>query len=476
MAHPGTQRGQHPPEQRRLRQLPDLSPCQAVADVPRACSRFGGTGSAGSVEVWPGRRGDIARALFYMDVRYDGSPNAQGTPEPDLILTNNRGLIREVQTHVATAHMGLLCPLIAWHMQDPPDAAERLRNEAIFQSQLNRNPFIDRPELVRQIFSELGMNQTRQGVGSYSAMRRATCLLGLVQTMHAEFGKLRMRRFTVSPAHSAHRPLHNRHSLVRLPAHPYGDPRMPNLMHAVSRYGPRIKQDPHIRIDQLCDWLVRGSGLNANAAKMTLGELRNAVAFFLQLGSPVVVRGLGRLRLSADRHGELHLNFVAEKALLTRVLDREAFVGTMANAQRAGWTDGQYKAAWDEEFPDALNDMEVVNDRGAARVKEILARAEVAGTVPLPLADVGQGVINVGAGPPGANDSPFAQPSIPAASPWPTRLTAATESIRRIVRKDRDEACGERGRDFRTEARQQRRHQIDSGHGVCRRIKPAQHP
>jgi endonuclease I len=42
--------------------------------------------------------------------------------------------------------MGLLSTLIAWHQADPPDDAERARNEVIYSFQGNRNPFIDHPE------------------------------------------------------------------------------------------------------------------------------------------------------------------------------------------------------------------------------------------------------------------------------------------------------------------------------------------
>jgi endonuclease I len=42
--------------------------------------------------------------------------------------------------------MGLLSTLLQWHQQDPPNGAERIRNEAIQEFQGNRNPFIDHPE------------------------------------------------------------------------------------------------------------------------------------------------------------------------------------------------------------------------------------------------------------------------------------------------------------------------------------------
>ena len=43
----------------------------------------------GRWEVWNGRRGDVARALMYMDVRYEGGTHGvSSVSEPDLVLTD----------------------------------------------------------------------------------------------------------------------------------------------------------------------------------------------------------------------------------------------------------------------------------------------------------------------------------------------------------------------------------------------------
>ena len=87
-------------------------------------------------------KGDLARALFYMDVRYDG---LQGDTV-DLRL-------QEAQSTTAEARMGVLATLLAWHQADPPDAWESNRNEKIFlHYQHNRNPFVDHPEWAASIF------------------------------------------------------------------------------------------------------------------------------------------------------------------------------------------------------------------------------------------------------------------------------------------------------------------------------------
>jgi len=104
---------------------------------------------AGLWETWIGRRGDVARAQFYLDVRYEGDAG-----EPDLILTDDVNLIVASQTgsNEPIAYMGLLQTLLQWHEEDPPDDKERGRNDVVYSYQGNRNPFIDHPEWVGAIF------------------------------------------------------------------------------------------------------------------------------------------------------------------------------------------------------------------------------------------------------------------------------------------------------------------------------------
>jgi len=87
------------------------------------------------------QKGDVARALFYMDIRYEG--DLEG--EPDLRL---------VEWGVTTGCncIGRLSVLRRWHEMDPVDERERLRNERAFSIQHNRNPFIDNPDWVEDIY------------------------------------------------------------------------------------------------------------------------------------------------------------------------------------------------------------------------------------------------------------------------------------------------------------------------------------
>lgn len=110
-----------------------------------------GSGSSGRWETWKDRRGDVARAQFYMDIRYEGGTHgATGAMEPDLVLTNDVSQMRTGTLDVA--YMGRLDTLIRWHSEDPVDERERHRNDIIYEYQGNRNPFIDHPEWVNCAF------------------------------------------------------------------------------------------------------------------------------------------------------------------------------------------------------------------------------------------------------------------------------------------------------------------------------------
>jgi endonuclease I len=106
----------------------------------------------GGWETWQHRRGDVARAMFYMDVRYEGDAGS----EPDLIVTDDLNAIVGCQTgnNEAVGYMGKLTTLLQWHLDDPVDDRERNRNDVIHQYQGNRNPFIDHPEWVDMLFGE----------------------------------------------------------------------------------------------------------------------------------------------------------------------------------------------------------------------------------------------------------------------------------------------------------------------------------
>jgi hypothetical protein len=131
---------------------------QTLANAPRSNNPFGecvtitstspsGFGKLGKdangntvYEPKDTQKGDLARALFYMSVSYNGINGNVWT------LPADQGL----------------AVLLKWHQQDPPSEEEIARHEYIASVQKNRNPFIDNPSWANLIdFKTMTLIQTK---------------------------------------------------------------------------------------------------------------------------------------------------------------------------------------------------------------------------------------------------------------------------------------------------------------------------
>lgn len=108
-------------------------------DGPENSSRgnrnFGGlgyNGFSGNAGSW---KGDVARSVFYMAVRYNGLNVVSGNPP-----------------ETPKGYLGDLDTLLQWNQSDPSDDFEMNRNNYIYTWQYNRNPFIDIPSLADYIW------------------------------------------------------------------------------------------------------------------------------------------------------------------------------------------------------------------------------------------------------------------------------------------------------------------------------------
>ena len=84
-------------------------------------------------------KGDIARMYFYFITRYEDQ--VSGWTYDMFNGTSNQALTNT-----------FLNILLTWHINDPVSTREINRNDAIYARQGNRNPFIDHPEYVCQIY------------------------------------------------------------------------------------------------------------------------------------------------------------------------------------------------------------------------------------------------------------------------------------------------------------------------------------
>jgi endonuclease I len=86
-------------------------------------------------------KGDVARMIFYMAIRYEGDDGWPNLEPNDSVANGSNPAI------------GRLSVLKQWNLQDPPDTFEQRRNQRIYdQWQHNRNPFVDHPEWVASIW------------------------------------------------------------------------------------------------------------------------------------------------------------------------------------------------------------------------------------------------------------------------------------------------------------------------------------
>jgi endonuclease I len=134
--------------------LHNLKPSDPIENSSRSNKFFGYTTTFQTYEPRDEVKGDIARILFYMDIMYN---------ELSLIYAND-GNVYE---------MGNLEVLLAWHELDPVDVFESNRNNVIESLQGNRNPFIDHPEFVNDIYiddDQLSTPTTQAILGSMITM------------------------------------------------------------------------------------------------------------------------------------------------------------------------------------------------------------------------------------------------------------------------------------------------------------------
>ena len=111
---------------------------------------------ASRAEVADQMKGDLARIILYMYVHYQERGD---TPSGYVTSSNYQYKYTDMTGALSLkAIMGYddeeRCreKLIEWNQMDPPSEVEKLRNQTVQKIQGNRNPFVDHPELVAQMF------------------------------------------------------------------------------------------------------------------------------------------------------------------------------------------------------------------------------------------------------------------------------------------------------------------------------------
>jgi endonuclease I len=162
----------------------NLHPADASVNISRSNYDFDECSASGTLiaeanayytstqfEPQDAAKGEVARTLFYMAVRYEGTDN-----EIDLEM------IDQVSNY-PNPKFGKLSTLLQWNNDFPPTDNERRRNERVYDAQRNRNPFIDHPEYADMIwadeaassisFGNLSMSPEFPGIGESASITAA---------------------------------------------------------------------------------------------------------------------------------------------------------------------------------------------------------------------------------------------------------------------------------------------------------------
>lgn len=107
------------------------------------CASRRGKGAEATWEPSDAAKGQVARMLMYVAVRYEGDPIGDKTPDLELVQRSTRD---------GEPNLGNLCVLLRWNQTYPVTAQERARHDVVVKHQGNRNPFVDRPDLAQRIW------------------------------------------------------------------------------------------------------------------------------------------------------------------------------------------------------------------------------------------------------------------------------------------------------------------------------------
>lgn len=133
-----------------------------VPPLAPACSRDSDSWEPREVE-----KGELARTIFYMAMRYDGT-------DPltlDLEVANT--------PNTSQGRFANLAALLRWNDLYPPTLEERRRNQLIYSNyQRNRNPFIDHPEYINRIWGYVRIEKLAAAVTEGGTGDSYTVVLG----------------------------------------------------------------------------------------------------------------------------------------------------------------------------------------------------------------------------------------------------------------------------------------------------------
>lgn len=130
----------------------------SISNGEKALGKLGASSSGYTGTVYEPAdeaKGDIARAVMYMAIRYataDVCKKYGGTANSYPVTTWSNSMFSGNLSKNYGLSDNAVAVFLKWHRADPPSAKEIARNNGVESKQGNRNPFVDLPDLVEYLW------------------------------------------------------------------------------------------------------------------------------------------------------------------------------------------------------------------------------------------------------------------------------------------------------------------------------------
>lgn len=129
-------------------------------------------------------KGDVARSLLYFAVRYEGKLGSFNFTTNAADPTKDQNPLDGSEEKAY--ENWYIAMLLNWHQQDPVSQREIDRNNAVFNIQKNRNPFVDHPEWVSAIWNQTTDNVAPAAPSSLLLARNSAYFVSLTWQANSE--------------------------------------------------------------------------------------------------------------------------------------------------------------------------------------------------------------------------------------------------------------------------------------------------
>ncbi len=127
---------------------------------------------------------------------------------------------------------------------------------------------------------------------------------------------------------------------------------MASQLKAIRTNRPQIEPGPTVHMSQLVEHMAGRTGLNAGEIKLAAYELHDALTYFLSMGQPIQMEGVGTFKPEIRVDGTLLIVFRPCVELKRALNAPDAFRGRLRNRQNIGKTSGELVAQWNQDHPD----------------------------------------------------------------------------------------------------------------------------